>query len=183
MNHFDAKVRLPILMVLMLAAGGCGGDSKPAATTPATTTDTTPVTTGATPASTGTSSTIADGTTSIATIRTAFTTFFTGGGSVDAKVAVLQDGERYRPMLTDAAANAQFRSLTIDIRDIRLATAAECGGYGELATCAVVTYDLLVGGAPMLAAHQGYAVRVDGTWKVASSAWCAVVKLGGETCP
>jgi hypothetical protein len=117
-------------------------------------------------------------------IRVAFETFYDGAGStVDAKIAMLQDGERYRSMLEDASANPQFQSLAIDIREIRLADDGECAGLGASAPCAVVTHDLLVAGAPMLVAQDGIAVQVDGTWLVAASSWCAVVAIGGETCP
>jgi hypothetical protein len=117
-------------------------------------------------------------------IRVAFETFYDGAGTtVDAKIAVLQDGARYRSMLEDASANPQFQSLAIDIREIRLADDGECAGLGASAPCAVVTHDLLVAGAPMLVAQDGIAVQVDGTWLVAASSWCAVVAIGGETCP
>jgi hypothetical protein len=117
-------------------------------------------------------------------IRAAFETFYDGAGTtVDAKVAALEDGERYRSMLEDASANPQFQSLTIDIREIRMTADSECGGLGATAPCAVVTHDLLVAGAPMLVAQDSIAVQVDGTWLVAASSWCAVVAIGGETCP
>jgi len=120
----------------------------------------------------------------LAEIRAAFETFFGGAATpLDAKVAVLQDGEQYRSMLADASADEQFQSLTIDIRDIRLLPDDECAALDVDAPCAIVTHDLLVGGAPALVAQESTAVQVDGHWLVAASAWCAVVALGGETCP
>lgn len=120
----------------------------------------------------------------VAAIRAAFETFYDGAGTtVDAKVAALEDGERYRSMLVDASLNPQFQSLTIDIRDVRLATAEECVALGAAGRCGIVTHDLLVSGAPALVAQESTAVEVDGVWLVAASSWCAVVALGGETCP
>ena len=112
-----------------------------------------------------------------------FEVFFGGQQTtVDQKVAVLQDGERYREMLTAASANAQFQQITTTIRDIRAATAAECREFGTEPPCAVVTHDLLVGGFPMAAAIQSPAVLSDHQWMVGSSAWCKVVAIGGASC-
>lgn len=174
-----------VLVVVGIAAAGCGGSSSPAATTTpstntpgAATTATAPATTESTPA------TASPDDAAFSAIRAAYETFFNGAGSdVDTKVAVLQDGDRYRSMLADASADPQFQSLTIDIRDITLATADQCAALGEVAPCALVTFDLLVGGMPALVGQQSAAVEVDGKWLVAASAWCTVVAIGGETCP
>lgn len=117
-------------------------------------------------------------------IGAAFLTFFGGTASdVDDKVAVLQDGERYRSMIVDASANEQFQAMTVDIRGIRLLEADACTAIGEMSPCAVVTHDLFVGGAPALVGQDSAAVRIGDEWKVASSAWCRVVAIGGEQCP
>ena len=117
-------------------------------------------------------------------IEAVFLTFFGGAGTdVDAKVAVLQDGERYRGMLEGASADAQFQSMSIDIRGVRLLTPDDCAALGEVSPCAVVTHDLFVGGAPALVGQDSAAVRIDGRWKVAASAWCRVVAIGGAQCP
>jgi len=113
-----------------------------------------------------------------------FRLFFGGVDSdVDAKVAALQDGERYRSMLVDASANEQFQAMSTEIREIRLLDAAACEARGEVSPCALVIHDVLVGPAPALVAHESIAVWVDGAWHVAASAWCVVVALGGEQCP
>lgn len=117
-------------------------------------------------------------------IGAAFLTFFGGTASdVDEKVAVLQDGERYRSMIVDASANEQFQAMSVDIRGIRLLDADTCSAMGEEIPCAVVTHDLFVGGAPALVGQDSAAVRVGDEWKVAASAWCRVVAIGGEQCP
>jgi hypothetical protein len=117
-------------------------------------------------------------------IGAAFLTFFGGTASdVDQKVAVLQDGERYRSMIVDASANEQFQAMAVDIRGIRLLDADACTAMGEVSPCAVVTHDLFVGGAPALVGQESAAVRLGDEWKVAASAWCRVVAIGGEQCP
>jgi len=170
---------LAALIALVVACGGGGSSS--GSTSSAAPTSTAAVTT--TPQASTTSAPPGDDA-ALAAIRQAFETFFDGAGStVDEKVAVLQDGERYRSMLVDASENAQFQSLTIDIREIRLVPGDECISLNAVAPCASVTHDLLVGGAPMLVARESAAVEVDGQWLVAASAWCGVVALGGENCP
>jgi hypothetical protein len=175
-----------------LVVGGCSGsepadDRGPATSGPATTGPET----SATAASTTAASTTAvpgPSTTDPATeqmlIGAAFLTFFGGAVSdVDEKVAVLQDGERYRSMIVDASANEQFQAMTVDIRGIRLLDADACTAMGEVSPCAVVTHDLFVGGAPALVGQDSAAVRIGGEWKVAASTWCRVVAIGGEQCP
>ncbi|MDO8364916.1 MAG: hypothetical protein Q7V88_18645 [Actinomycetota bacterium] len=182
-RYWLGACRAVAVLALLAACGNDtdrGGSSVPANPT-----------TAPTPAATEPADSTAEPTTTtpgdeaaLAEIRAAFETFFGGAATpLDAKVAVLQEGEQYRSMLADASADAQFQSLTIDIRDIRLLADAECAALDLDAPCAVVTHDLLVSGAPALVAQESAAVQVDGRWLVAASAWCAVVALGGETCP
>jgi hypothetical protein len=155
-----------------------------AGSTTASPTSAAPTTAGSTPATGPTTTAGQSDADAIAAIKKAFTTFFGGSGTtVDAKLEVLQNAETYRSMVADASSNPQFQQLTSDIRDVSLLGATECSAAKEVSPCAKVTFDLLVGGAPMLAAQEGHAVKVDGAWKVSSSTWCAVVSVGGEKCP
>jgi hypothetical protein len=120
----------------------------------------------------------------VAAITSAFAAFFGGSTStVDEKVALLEHGESYRSMLSDAAANAQFQKMSTEIRSVRAGTAVECSALEALPGCAVVTHDLLVGGFPMAASIDSPAVKVSGKWLVGARAWCKIVEMGGETCP
>ncbi len=119
-----------------------------------------------------------------AAITDVFTAFFGGDSStVDTKVEVLQDGERYRDMLEDASANAQFQQMATDIREIRDGEPSVCAQADVESPCAVVVHDLTVGGVPMAAAIESVAVFVGDGWLVSSDAWCSIVELGGERCP
>lgn len=180
--------------LLTVFAVGCGGSSSSDSTSaPTSTAPSSVLTTPDTSGSVSTEGTSAPASTDAApgalddeAIRTAFTTFFSGTGhSVDERVAALQNGETYREMIEGAAADPRFQSLSVDIREIREVPSATCETATGEASCAAVTFDLLVSGMPMLAGHDGYAVNVDGTWVVASSAWCDVVSIGGEgeACP
>ena len=173
-------VRRTATIVMVLALAGCGDASQsgsPTTTAPTRTTAT--VTLSPTTVVSSTTGASDD-----SQIRAAFVAFFNGvDRNVDKKVALLQDGERYRQMLVDADSNAQFQQLHATVRTVRLATDAECTATGASSPCAIVTFDLLLGSFPALAAHDGLAVRVDGAWKVGAKAWCDVVAIGGETCP
>lgn len=164
----------PLLLVAALA-GACGDGG--GSTSPPTTMTTPPTTT----TSRAPTTTLA---TDDAQVRAAFVTFFSGADrDIDKKVSLLQDGERYRQMLVDASADPQFQQLRAQVRAVRFPEDAACAGLGVPSPCAVATFDLLVGDFPALAGHDGAAVKVAGTWKVAAKAWCDVVAIGGATCP
>ena len=50
-------------------------------------------------------------------------------------------------------------------------------------THADVVYTVLHDGAPQYANRPGKAVKVDGTWKVTRDTECALLAVGGVTCP
>lgn len=116
-------------------------------------------------------------------MRAVFTTFFDGTASVDARVAALDDGERYRTMLADAAADPQGAKLHAQVRSVTFPADAACAAASAAPPCAIVTFDLLVGSFPALAAHEGAVTKRTGTWKVTAATWCDVVKIGGDSCP
>ncbi len=191
------RPRIVVLVVAAVVLGCCGGyddGDGPGLTTPASavttsmadasTTTTAGVTTTArvtTTSGPGASNglTAAD----VDEISRVFEAFFGGSTtSVDQKLTVLQDGERYRGMIEGAAANEQFQGMSTDIREVRAGTSTECESYGAGEGCAVVVHDLLVGGFPMAAAISSPAVRSGSTWLVGSAAWCNVVAIGGASC-
>jgi hypothetical protein len=180
---------------LIVAACSSGDDAAPAASDtappattakPTTSLATSAPTTAPPPADTSATPTEGSPLTSsdLAAITDSFTVFFGGQMStVDDKIAVLEDGESYRSMLEAASANEQFQQMSVDVREVRAGGDDECQALGAAPGCAVVTYDLLVGGYPMAAAIDGPAVRGDGSWLVGAAAWCHVVEIGGAACP
>lgn len=179
----NRRVLVALLTALVIASVGCGGDGEPSATSTSSTSTRVPATVNTTtaPPPTATSTTVRDDSKEI---TAAFTVFFDGREtSIDKKVAVLEDGEKYRSMLVDAAANSQFQQLSVQIRSIRLLSEGECRAASLAARCAIVTHDLLVGAFPALVAKDSPAVLVDGRWKVGAKAWCDVVSIGGAKCP
>ncbi len=50
-------------------------------------------------------------------------------------------------------------------------------------THAAVVYSILFDGTPQYAERQGQAIKIDGVWKVSRDTVCALLSLGGITCP
>lgn len=182
---------LALALTLRLVAA-CGDDGgTPTATTPSssTTAPTSPTTSPTTTPTTAPPPTIAPPATTssapddAAQAGAAFVAFFDGRSSVDKKVALLQNGEKYRSMLVDASADPRFQQLAATVRSVQPTDGASCTSRGVPAPCAIVTFDLTVAGFPMLVSHSSPAVKLEGAWKVAASAWCDVVAIGGDSCP
>ena len=179
-------------MAALTLGAACGGSGS---STPPTTKTATASTAAGSPSTGSPSSAAASPTTKASAptttaasdegqIRAAFLAFFDGATpGIDKKVALLENGEKYRQMLLDASANAQFQKLTANVRSVQLTPDSGCAALGVASPCANVTFDLLVGGFPALAAHQSPAAKIGGVWKVAAKAWCDVVAIGGDQCP
>ena len=182
-----------------VSVGGCGSSSKSAATTQPTeatsatvteaSTSPPPATSGAAGATTPATTAPAGATTpsaagDVAAIKAAFTTFFDGlDPDTNAKIAVLEHGDVLGSMVVDAAQNPQFQQLSTVVNSVDMLSDADCTAAGEVTPCALVGHDLFVGGLPAMVGLKSHAVRIDGTWKVSASSWCAVVTIGGATCP
>jgi hypothetical protein len=169
-------------VVALLALIGCGDNgsssSSTSSTRPGGQIATTKSPGGSAPSTTG------SGGNDVQQAKDAYTAFFNGADpNIDKKVALLQDGEKYRQMLVDAAADPRFQQLKADVRSARNAQDTECAAMNVPSPCAVVTFDLLLNGLPALAAHDGPAFTQNGQWKVGAKAWCDVVAIGGESCP
>lgn len=100
-------------------------------------------------------------------IRAAWGTFFDPAASTDEKVAVLQNGEQLRPVLSAFG----------DDRDASRVSATVTSVEFTSPTAATVTYDLKVAGRTVLPDAKGSAVDEGGTWKVSVKALCALVEL------
>jgi hypothetical protein len=113
------------------------------------------------------SPTVADTAAVTAEITTAWEAFFKGGGSVDSHIALLEDGEKFRPELTAQAKDPSNADLTAKVTDVKVS-----------GSTAAVTYDLLgKGGAVLLGGSMGEAVDVAGAWKVSKKTYCQLITL------
>ena len=139
-------------LALVLAAGvvlaGCGGSSH--------TTTTTDHATAAAQAQ----------------IKSAYKKFYSSQTSIPDRVAVLQNGPKFKGLVTSFANNPLAKNVSVTISSVVL--------KGE--NKARVVYRVKLGGAG-LPRLTGTAVRENGTWKVGDASLCKLVSLGGSTPP
>jgi len=103
-------------------------------------------------------------------IKTAYETFFSGKSSVPERVAVLQDGPRFKALVTTFANNALAKNASATVGTVTL----------QGANKAKVTYTVKLGGSA-LPKQTGTAVRQDGRWKIGYKSLCKLVALSGTT--
>src|SRR4051812_49867148 len=149
------SVRRCIAAVALLAAAtACGGSSggSDAAASPSPTVDTVAVDTAA--------------------ITLAWQTFFTAGGPVDSHIALLEDGEKFRPELTASAKDPSNAYLSAKVTDVVVN-----------GTSATVTYDLNGRNFVLLGGSMGEAVKIGAKWLVSKQTYCQLVTLQDSSHP
>ncbi|MFJ3095205.1 hypothetical protein [Streptomyces hydrogenans] len=97
--------------------------------------------------------------------------FFDADTPAAERVKLLENGEEMRDVLTAFAGNPQAAAIAAKVTGVAFTSA----------TGADVTYDLLVGGNPLLPDSRGTSVLQDDTWKVSVKTLCGLVKLSGVT--
>jgi hypothetical protein len=137
--------RLALLVFAGVALAGCGGGS----------THTT--TTGSTAAAK-------------AQIKSAYVKFFSGKTPVSERVALLQNGPKFKPVIEAFASNPLAKSASATVSSVTLQGPDK----------ARVVYTVKVGGTG-LPKQTGTAVRENGTWKVGYASLCKLVALQGST--
>jgi hypothetical protein len=136
--------RLAPVLVAGLALAGCGGSSG------TTTTDTTAA--------------------ARAQIRSAYIKFFSGKTPVADRVAVLQNGSKFKELVTSFASNPLAKNVNVTVSSVTL--------QGQ--DSAKVVYTVKLGGAG-LPKQTGTAVLENGTWRVGDASLCKLVALQGST--
>jgi hypothetical protein len=134
---------LALLLVAALALAACGGGKKKAA-----------------------------GPGSDAQIRSAYSKFFSSKTSLSDRVALLQNGSRFKPVIQSFASNPLAQNVSATVSSVAL--------HGS--NNATVVFVVKLGGSP-LPKQTGTAVRQNGTWKVGSETLCRLVELGGTAPP
>jgi hypothetical protein len=138
--------RLALVVAAGLVLAGCGGSHM-----------------GSSPT---TNSTAADQ----AQIKSAYAKFFSGRTSVSDRVALLQNGPRFRSVIQGFASNPLAKNVSATVSSVTL----------QGANNAKVVYTVKVAGAG-LPKQTGTAVRENGTWKVGDASLCKLVSLQGTT--
>lgn len=102
-------------------------------------------------------------------IKSAYETFFSGKSSVPDRIAVLQDGPRFKALVTTFANNPLAKNVS--------ATVSSVTPHGDTAK---VVYTVKLGGSA-LPTQTGTAVKQNGTWKIGYASLCKLVALEGST--
>ena len=132
--------RLALVLVLALALAACGGSSKPKTSDEQ------------------------------AQIRSAYEKFFSGKTSVTDRVALLQNGSRFKGLVTSFASNPLAKNVSATVSSVTL----------QGSNKAKVVYVVKFAGSS-LPQQAGSAIRQSGTWKVADASLCKLVALQGST--
>jgi hypothetical protein len=140
-------------LAALIALAGCGSSGSGSTAAPAPSTP----------------STAASQTQAIATITTAWTTFFHTGTKPAAAEQLLQNGDKMGVAIKVAAKVEKQSKITEDAKVSKVTFTSP--------TAATVTYDLLSHGHVLLPGATGQAVLEDGQWKVSTSTFCTLVGL------
>jgi hypothetical protein len=132
--------RLAIVLALVLALAACGGSSKPKTSDDQ------------------------------AQIKSAYEKFFSGKTSVSDRVALLQNGSRFKGLVTSFASNPLAKNVSAKVSSVTL----------QGANKAKVVYVVSFAGTS-LPQQTGSAVRQNGVWKLGDASLCKLVALGGST--
>ena len=133
--------RLAFLLIAVLALAACGGSSKSS-----------------------------NGANDEAQIKSAYVKFFSGKTSVTDRVALLQNGSRFKGLVTSFASNPLAKNVSATVSSVTL----------QGSNKAKVVYVVKFAGSS-LPQQTGSAIRQSGTWKVADASLCKLVALQGST--
>lgn len=107
-------------------------------------------------------------------ITGAFEKFFSGQSDADTKLGVIEDPDRFTDTIRAQSDSGLAKSTSVTVSDMSLVAPGR----------ASVSYTILMDDKPVLPDQAGYAVQVDGGWKVSASSFCGLLTLeNGGTPP
>lgn len=106
-------------------------------------------------------------------VRQAWTTFFDASTPTDKRVALLQNGERFRPAIEAQSKSPLAQKSSAKVENVTM------NGPSK----ATVVYTIELAGKPALKHQHGTAVKADGTWKVSDQSFCSLLGLQGPAPP
>lgn len=166
--HFRAMglVFAGALLTLGSALAGCSSNSTPAGGTPPASPSSQPQSTTTTP---GGSSEPTSGAAAISDIEVNWAKFFNAKTPVPQRIALLQNGSVFAPVIRAQAGSVLARLATAKVTHVTLT------GTNQ----ASVVYSILVGNSSKagLPGQTGVAVYQDGVWKVGATSFCGLLKL------
>jgi len=134
--------RLALVLVVGLSLAACGGSSNSTTTGPD----------------------------AEAQIKSAYKTFFSPNSALAARIAVLQNGEQFKPVIQSFASNPLAKNASVTVSSVTLQ------GQDK----AKVVFEVKLGNTS-LGQQTGTAVRQGGSWKVGYASLCKLVELQGIT--
>jgi hypothetical protein len=120
----------------------------------------------------GKKSTTTNGPSAQEQITSAYVKFFSSKSSLAERVALLQNGAKFKSVIKGFASNPLAQNVTATVSSVTL----------QGADNAKVVYVVKFGGTS-LPKQTGTAVLQNGTWKVGDTSLCKLVALGGTTPP
>lgn len=155
-------------LVAALLLAGCSssgsGAHKSASSSPSSS-STSPVTSSPAPSASGTP---ADAATRKA-VADAYAAFFGYKSTLAQSQAALQHGAAFHQTLVEQGKSSLADKSTATVSSVRVA-----------GNVAYVTFTISENGQPLLSNTPGYAVRENGTWKVAAKTFCSLLTLQGS---
>ena len=108
----------------------------------------------------------------IATIKKNWETFFNGKTPAATKISLVQDGQKFASVINSQAGSALAQTASASVKSVTVTSPTQ----------ATVKYSILVSGTPVLEGQTGTAVYENGTWKVGTGSFCALLTLqnGGK---
>jgi hypothetical protein len=106
-------------------------------------------------------------------VKRTWAAFFDGSTPANTKIALLQHGQRFAPLIQAEANSPLAKQTKVVVSKVTL----------EGATRAKVVYTITLAGQPALSNQTGVAVLEGGTWRVSDRSFCALVSLQGATPP
>jgi hypothetical protein len=103
-----------------------------------------------------------------AQVKSAYTKFFAPDTSLSDRVAVLQDGSRFKSVVQQFASNPLAKNVRVTVSSVEV----QNGGKAK------VVYTIKFGNTS-LGQQAGTAVLQNGTWKVGFASLCKLVALAG----
>jgi hypothetical protein len=148
------------------ALAGCSSNSSTSSTP--TTSSTAPSASASSSSSTpANSSEPTSGSAAIQAIETNWTKFFNAKTPTPQRIALLENGQKFAPVIEAQAGSTLARLATAKVTHVTLTGTSQ----------AAVTYNILVGGKTGLGGQPGVAVYQDGVWKVGDASFCGLLKL------
>jgi hypothetical protein len=102
-----------------------------------------------------------------AAIAKAYVDFFSGRTPADRKIALVQNGMAFAAVINAQAGTPIAQGTTASVSKVTLVSTSQAN----------VVYTVSLGGTPALKHVTGVAVNEDGSWKVGSATFCALLTL------